>query len=68
MVIIGNDRNEWVDDHNSLLAWIKAGDSVKVEITVHKLKAMSEGSVGWTADRVTVKFPNGAGVPIISQK
>jgi hypothetical protein len=57
VVIIGNDPNEWVDDHNSLLAWIKSGSSVKAEITFHNLKAMSEGRVGWTADHVTVKFP-----------
>lgn len=64
VVIIGNDPNEWVDDHNSLLAWIKAGGSVKAEITVLNLTALSEGSVGWTMDRVTVKFPNSVDLPV----
>jgi hypothetical protein len=64
VIIIGNDPNEWVDDRDSLLAWINAGGAVKAEIIVHNLKALSEGSVGWTIDRVTVKFPNGVEVPI----
>jgi len=64
VVIIGNDPSEWVDDRDSLLAWINAGGSVKAEITVHDLKAYSEGGVGWTMDRVTVKLPNGVEVPI----
>jgi SnoaL-like domain len=64
VVIIGNDPNEWFDDRDSLLTWINAGSSVKAEIIVHNLKAFSEDSVGWTIDRVTVKFPNGSEVPI----
>jgi len=64
VVIIGNDPNEWFDDHDSLLALIKAGGSVKAEVTVHNLKTLSEGSVGWTMDRVSVKLPNGVEVPV----
>jgi len=64
VVIIGNDPNEWVADRDSLLALIKAGGSVKAEIVVHDIRALSEGSVGWTADRITVKFPNGIEVPV----
>lgn len=64
VVIIGSDPTEWVDDHDSLLAWINEGGSVKAEITVHNLEAFSEGSVGWTMDRVSVKFHNGTEVPI----
>jgi len=64
VVIIGNDPDEWFDDHDSLLAWIKAGSSTKAEITVHNLRACSEGGVGWTMDRVTVKLPNDVKVPI----
>jgi hypothetical protein len=64
VVIIGNDPNEWIDGGDPLLAWINAGSSVKAEITVHNLKALSEGSVGWTMDRVTVSFPNDVTVPI----
>jgi hypothetical protein len=64
VVIIGNDPEEWIDDHNALLAWINAGGAVKAEITVLSLRAYYEGSVGWTMDRVTVKLPNGREVPL----
>ncbi len=64
VVIIGNDPNEWFDDRDSILAFMQAGGSGKKEITVHNLKALSEGSVGWTMDRVTVKLPNGVEIPI----
>jgi len=64
VVIIGNDPNEWFDDRESILAFMQAGGSSKLEITVQNLRAYSEGSVGWTMDRVTVKLPNGAEIPI----
>ncbi len=59
VTIIGNDPNEWFDDRDSIVAFMNAGSSSKVDITVQNLKAYSEGSVGWTMDRVTVKLPNG---------
>jgi hypothetical protein len=64
VVIIGNDPKEWIEDHDSLLAWINAGSSVKAEIIVHNLKALSEGSVGWAMDRVSVKVSNGVEIPV----
>jgi ketosteroid isomerase-like protein len=64
VVIIGNDPEEWVENRKGLKAWMTEGSSVKAEITVQNIKAMCEGSVGWTMDRVTVKFPNGVEVPI----
>lgn len=64
VVIIGNDPQEWVDDPAGLDAWMTEGSAVKAEITVRNIRAMSEGSVGWTMDRVTVMFPNGVEVPI----
>ena len=64
IVIIGNDPNEWVEDREGLNAWIQAGGAGKAEITVQNIRAMYEGSVGWTMDRVMVKFPNGVEVPI----
>lgn len=64
VVIIGNDPNEWFDDRESILAFMQAGGSSKMEITVQNLKAYSEGSVGWTVDRVTVKLPNGIDLPV----
>lgn len=64
VVIIGNDPNEWFDDRDSILAIMQAGGSGKKEITVQNLKAYSEGGVGWTMDRVSVKLPNGAEIPV----
>lgn len=64
VVVIGNDPNEWVEDRDGLNAWIQAGGTVKAEITVQNIRALCEGSVGWTMDRVAVKFPNGVEVQI----
>jgi hypothetical protein len=64
VVIIGNDPGEWVEDREGLNAWIQAGGAVKAEITVQNIRAMCEGSVGWTADWVTVKVPNGVNLPV----
>lgn len=64
MTIIGNDPNEWFDDRDSIVAFMNAGSSSKVEIAVRNLQAYSEGRVGWTMDQVTVKLPNGAELPV----
>jgi len=64
VVIIGNDPNEWFDDRDSILAFMRAGGSSKMDITVQNLKAYCEGTVGWTTDQVTVKLPNGKELPI----
>ncbi|NIO70052.1 MAG: hypothetical protein GTN71_13750 [Anaerolineae bacterium] len=64
VTIIGNDPNEWFDDRDSIVAFMNAGSSSKVEIAVRNLQDCSEGSVGWTMDQVTVKLPNGAELPV----
>jgi len=64
VVIISNDPNEWFDDRNSIEAFIKEGSSSHLDIEVQNLVAYCEGSVGWTADRVTVRLPNGLGIPV----
>ena len=64
VVIIGNDPNEWFDNRDSILAFMQAGGSSKMEITVQNLKACSEGGVGWTMDRVSVRLPNGVEIPV----
>jgi len=64
VIIIGNDPEEWFEDHDSILAFIKAGGSSKLDIQVHNIKAICEGSVGWTMDRVTVILPNGKKIPV----
>lgn len=64
VVIIGNDPNEWFDDRASILAFMHAGSSSKLEIMIQNLQAYSEGSVGWTMDRVSVRLPNGVEIPV----
>lgn len=64
VVIIGSDPEEWFDDRESILAFMNAGGAVKAEITVQNIKAVFEGSVGWTMDRVSVKLPNGIELPV----
>ena len=64
VVIIGNDPDEWFDDHELILAFMKAGGTNKMEINVQNIKAYSEGMVGWTMDRVRVRLPNGVEIPI----
>ncbi len=64
VVIISNDPNEWFDERSSIEAFIKAGGSSKLDIEVQNLVAYYEGSVGWSADRVTVRLPNGVGIPV----
>ncbi|MCU0488522.1 MAG: nuclear transport factor 2 family protein [Anaerolineales bacterium] len=63
MVIIGNDPNEWFDNPESILAFMQAGGANKLEITIQNLRAFSEGSVGWSMDRVSVRLPNGIEIP-----
>jgi len=53
-----------IDEPYSVLAFMNAGGSSKVDITVQNIKAYSEGSVGWTMDRVMVKLPNGKEMPV----
>ena len=64
VTIIGNDPNEWFEDRDSIAAFMQAGGSSKMNLVVQNLKAYSEGSVGWTVDRVTVKLPNGIHLPV----
>jgi len=64
VTIIGNDPNEWFDDRKSIEAFLKAGGSSKMDIVVENITAFSEGTVGWTMDRVKVKLPNGIELPV----
>ena len=64
VTIIGNDPEEWFEDRSSIDAFIKAGGSSQLDIEVKNIAAYSEGSLGWTADRVSVKLPNGVDLPV----
>jgi hypothetical protein len=64
VIIIGNDQNDWFEDRDSIDAFRKEGSSSKVDIEVKNLASYYEGSVGWTADRVTLKLPSGVELPV----
>ncbi len=64
VVIIGNGPEEWFDDRDSILTFMRMGSSIQREIKVLNIKACFEGTVGWTMDRVMVKFPGGVDIPI----
>jgi hypothetical protein len=64
VVSISNDLNEWFDHHDSIEAFIKACGTSQQDIEVQNLVAYCEGSVGWTADWVTVMLSNGVGIPL----
>lgn len=64
VTVIGNDPDEWFEDRQSIDAFIKAGGSSRLDIEVRDIAAYCEGSVGWTADRVTVRLSNGVEIPV----
>jgi hypothetical protein len=62
LLFIGTDPDEWFMDHESIIGLYKAAANAGMEIQVSDLRAYSEGTVGWAADRVKVKLPNGSEV------
>jgi ketosteroid isomerase-like protein len=64
VVIIGAERGDWFADRDSIRTVIKEGSSTQLDVDVHDIEARSEGSVGWTLDRVLVTLPDGSKLPI----
>ena len=64
VIIVGSEPNDWFEDNDSIARFFEASSADKLEIKVEVLKAYCEGTVGWTVDRVTVKLPNGGGLPV----
>jgi SnoaL-like domain len=64
VVLIGAEIDEWFADRESIQAAMKEGSTSQLKINVQDIEARSEGSVGWTMDRVRVKLPNGKELPI----
>jgi hypothetical protein len=62
LLFIGTDPNEWLEDYESVISLYKTAADAGLEIQVSDLRAYSEGTVGWAADRVKVKLPNGSEV------
>ena len=59
LLFIGTDPDEWFMDHESIISFYKEAANAGLEIQISDLIAYSEGTVGWAADRVKVKLPNG---------
>jgi adenylate cyclase len=64
MLFIGSDPNEWLEDFDSVIHFYEEASAAVLGIQVDNLKAYSEGTVGWVADRVTAKLPDGVEVPV----
>jgi ketosteroid isomerase-like protein len=64
VVLIGVERDEWLADRELIQAAIKAGSGSQMNIDVQDIEARSEGSVGWTMDRVLVSMPDGNKMPL----
>lgn len=64
VVIIGAERGDWFANRDSILTVIEEGSSTQLDVDVHDIEARSEGSVGWTMDRVLVALPDGTKLPI----
>jgi hypothetical protein len=62
LLFIGTDPDEWFMDHESIISFYKEAANAGLKIQMSDLKAYSEGTVGWAADRVKVKLPKGSEV------
>ncbi len=62
---IGSGPNEWWRDADVIIRGYQARVSTgRSEVIVHDLAAFQEGTVGWVADRVTLKTPEGDEIPV----
>ncbi len=60
---IGSDPTEWLEGFESIIQVFKEMANMGTfEIKAGDLKAYSEGTIGWAADRPTMKMPNGTEV------
>lgn len=63
LVFIGTDPDEWYEDHMAIAAMLGAQADAGIRVEAGDVRAYSEGSVGWTADRGHFVLPDGARVP-----
>lgn len=61
VLAIGTDPNEWWADYEAIVRVHKAQyqEMGGVQIRAGELNAFVEGTVGWVADRPTIRLPNG---------
>ena len=62
--IIGSDFKHWFEGYEAICNFYTPADGTPLNIRVDVLKAYSEGTVGWTVDRVWLIQPNGDEIPI----
>lgn len=62
--IIGSDFIHWYEGYDSILEFYTPADGTPLIIQVDLIKAYSEGTVGWTMDRVWLVQSNGERIPI----
>ncbi len=63
VIVLGSEPEDWHEDQESIARLFGSAGS-QLNITVDTLRAYCEGSVGWTADQVRLKLPNGVEIPI----
>ncbi|MEW6665322.1 MAG: nuclear transport factor 2 family protein [Thermodesulfobacteriota bacterium] len=61
VLAIGTDPNEWWAEYETIVRVHKAQlqEMGAIEIKAGQLNAFAEGTVGWVADRPTLRLPNG---------
>jgi len=61
---IGSAPDEWYESFESIFhAYQAVAPKGPLEVKVGDLKAYSEGTFGWTVDRVALKLSNGSEIP-----
>jgi len=63
-ILVGTDPDEWYEGYKAIYHFYEPAFSSKLVAQFEELKAFCEGSVGWTVDRVKVKFPDGLELPM----
>ncbi len=66
VLTIGSDPGEWWADYDTIVGAFKEQfqESGTRQIRASELTAFAEGTVGWSADRRTMRLPNGKEITI----
>lgn len=67
VLFVGTDPNEWWVGNATITEIMKAQTKElggKLSVVPGKPQAYSEGTIGWVADRLVLKMPNGTRIPL----
>jgi len=64
MLVIGTAPQDWYADREAIDHFFKASSGGSLQVQVEDIRAFCEGRVGWTADRVKLRLPDGNEIPI----